>query len=586
MDPAALTLAQFTSAVMREQGMAETPTPVQLQLLSYLENGPKRRVLAAFRGCGKSTLSAIYIAWRLCKNYDEKVLLLSASASRAEAMAVWIARLFIDTPWLSHMAPDTQGGRYSKIAFDIGCCRYIEQSHSVRASGVTGQITGSRASIILADDIETPQSSLTQVQRQKLQSVMGELNAIIKPGADSEIVLLGTPHSATESIYFFLQRSMNFAMRIWPARVPQTNEPYNGCLAPLIQKRISADAGKPSDVRFTDEELRSRELSMSPLSWRLQYQLDATLSDLEKYPLRCGDLMVTTIDQYLPEMVVHSRVKANKIVDLPCCGLQHDSTFYSPHSMEGSIDVDDVPTVMAIDPSAGGADEFAWAIVKAWGGNFFLMHCGGHRGGVSEAFWKRLAKLAKKYHVNEVLVETNFGGLEVWAQSFKPHLREAKAECRFEPIRSNVRKEIRITDTLAPVLQTHRMVVDRRVVEEDYKVVQSATSDRELAYSVFYQLSRLTQEKGALFHDDRLDCWAMAVAWFQESAALDQKIQHEDRRLELLLASFEDEMGHTLMTPDRLALGLTLEQARRADAGSYDATFIKRMAPGRRATGA
>jgi hypothetical protein len=170
---------------MREQGLAEMPTPAQLQLLGYLENGPQRRIMAAFRGIGKSTLSAIYIAWRLARNHDEKVLLLSASASRAEAMSVWISRLFTDTPWLNHLAPDTQSGRYSRIAFDVGCCKYIEQSHSVRASGVTGQITGSRASIILCDDIETPQSSLTQTQREKLRGVIAELNAILKPGSES-----------------------------------------------------------------------------------------------------------------------------------------------------------------------------------------------------------------------------------------------------------------------------------------------------------------------------------------------------------------------------------------------------------------
>jgi hypothetical protein len=121
-------------------------------------------------------------------------------------------------------------------------------------------------------------------------------------------------------------------------------------------------------------------------------------------------------------------------------------------------------------------------------------------------------------------------------------------------------------DTLAPVLQTHRLVVDRRVVEDDYEVVQRATTDGELSYSIFYQMSRLTAEKGALLHDDRLDCLAMAVAWFQESAALNQRVHHEARRLELLEASLEDEFGYSLLNAQRLAMGLTLEQARRADA--------------------
>jgi hypothetical protein len=476
---------------------------------------------------------------------------------------------------LEHLAPNTASGRYSRIAFDVGNCRYIEQSHSVRAAGVTGQITGSRASIIIADDIETPQSSLTQTQREKLRNVMAELNAILKPGPDSEIVLLGTPHSATESIYFYLRRSLNFSMRIWPARVPLTLEPYNGCLAPLVEKRqVTGEAGRPTDTRFSDEELRQRELSMSPLSWRLQYLLDATLSDLEKYPLRLGDLIVTTIDHVLPEVVTHSKMRANKLVDLPCCGLAHDSSYYSPDTTDGAIDVGEVPTVMAIDPSAGGTDEFAVVILKAWGGNFYLLHVTGSRGGVSEAFWKKLARLAKRFKVNEVLVESIFGGLEVWASVMKPYLREVNHPCSFEAVRSNVRKEVRMIDTLAPVLQTHRLVVDRRVVEDDYEVVQRATTDGELSYSIFYQMSRLTAEKGALLHDDRLDCLAMAVAWFQEQAALNQLVHHADRRQELLEASLEDEFGFSMLNAQRLAMGMSLDQAQRSEAkGEQGGTF-------------
>jgi hypothetical protein len=232
---------------------------------------------------------------------------------------------------------------------------------------------------------------------------------------------------------------------------------------------------------------------------------------------------------------------------------------------------------MAIDPSAGGTDEFAVVIVKAWAGNFYLLHVAGTRGGVSEAFWRKLARLAKRHKVNEVLVESIFGGLEVWAQVFKPYLREVNHPCSFEAVRSNVRKEVRMIDTLAPVLQTHRMVVDRRVVEDDYELVQRATTDGELSYSIFYQMSRLTAEKGALLHDDRLDCLSMAVAWFQEQAALDQKVHHAARRLELLEASLEDEFGYSLLDAQRLALGLTLEQARRSEAkGEQGGTFTLR----------
>ena len=557
---------------MRELSMADAPTPVQLQICDYLQNGPKRRVIAAFRGCGKSTLSAMYLLWKLYHNPDEKCLIISASMSRSEAMTAWLLQTIGRVPWLKHMQPDSHDGRYSKINFDVGTCKHIEQSPSVRAAGISGMITGSRASTILVDDCETPQTCLTQVQREKLRNSLNELEAILKPGEEPEIVYLGTPHSSTDSIYFALQRDLNYEMRMWPARVPSDTTPYKGALAPLVLQRVGVADGRPTDTRFSDDELMQRELSMSPMQWKLQFLLDATLSDVERYPLRCGDLMVTTIDQYLPEVVVYEKAKYTQLEDLPCVGMAHDPVFYRPARTEGNIRTEDVPTVMALDPSGGGADEFAWAVVKAWGGNYYLMESGGRLGGVGENLWMELARVAKHHSVNEILVETNFGGLEVYSQLLKPFLRKVGAECRIEPIRSNQRKEIRIIDTLAPVMQTHRMVVDRRVVDNDAEILKRAVEERDSSYSLFYQLTRLTHDRGSLIHDDRLDAWAMCIQWFQEQAAQDQNVRREERFTEMLHAMMGDANGHALMTPQRMAMGMSLEQAKVADVG--DSSWI------------
>ena len=141
----------------------------------------------------------MYVLWKLFNNPDEKVLIVSASLSRAEAMSAWLLKTIGDVPWLRHMLPDSHDGRYSRIAFDVGTCKHIEQSPSVRAAGIVGQITGSRASTILCDDPETPTTALTQVQREKLRNILNEFEAILKPGEEPEIVYLGTPHSSTDS---------------------------------------------------------------------------------------------------------------------------------------------------------------------------------------------------------------------------------------------------------------------------------------------------------------------------------------------------------------------------------------------------
>ena len=230
--------------------------------------------------------------------------------------------------------------------------------------------------------------------------------------------------------------------------------------------------------------------------------------------------------------------------------------------------------MLAIDPSAGGADEFAWAIVKAYAGNYFLVESGGRKGGVSEELGMELALLAKKHYVNGVVIESNFGGLEVWAQALKPFFSRVGHPVTFEQYRSNVQKERRIIDTLAPVVQTHRVIIDRRVIEKDNQIAEDAKEESDICYSLFYQYTRITYDKGCLLHDDRLDVFAMGVQWFQEQAAQRQEQVSEARKLELLEAELADEHGHILLSVDRLAMGMTLEQARKADAGASSGSWM------------
>ena len=308
---------------------------------------------------------------------------------------------------------------------------------------------------------------------------------------------------------------------------------------------------------------------MSNMQNKLQMMLDATLSDIERYPLRCANLMVIDIDRYLPEVMAYEKHKSFALDDLPCAGMAHDPVFYRPRAQEGLIGVDEVPTVMALDPSGGGADEFAWCVCKAWGGNYYICEIGGKLGGVSEQFWEQLAGIAKKWGVNEIAVESNFGGLEIYKQVLMPYLRKAGAECRVEAIRSNQRKELRIIDTLAPVMQTHRVAIARHVIQGDADLLKNAKDDRDASYSFVHQLTRLTHDRGSLMHDDRIDAVAMAVQWFQEQAALDQKARARDRSKELLLASIEDSDGWALMSVQRQAMGLTLEQCHQAESKNF-----------------
>ncbi len=78
-----------------------------------------------------------------------------------------------------------------------------------------------------------------------------------------------------------------------------------------------------------------------------------------------------------------------------------------------------------------------------------------------------------------------------------------------------MQKEKRIIDVLEPVMNQHCLVIDKALVKKDY---DSAPDPK---YSLFYQLTRITKDKGALIHDDRLDALAGAVAYWVEQMGRD-----------------------------------------------------------------
>ena len=117
------------------------------------------------------------------------------------------------------------------------------------------------------------------------------------------------------------------------------------------------------------------------------------------------------------------------------------------------------------------------------------------------------------------LIESNFGD-GIVSELFRKHLQQGKLNIDIEETRANVRKEDRIIDALEPILNQHRLVVDRRVIDWDYKSNQDLPPEERLGYMLFHQMSRMCREKGAIKHDDRLDCLAQGVKWYTDALAI------------------------------------------------------------------
>jgi hypothetical protein len=522
----------------------------------YLQHGPKRSIIEAFRGVGKSFLTSAFVCWVLLNNPQKKILVVSASKERADAFSTFVKRLINEVPILQHLKPK-EGQRDSVISFDVGPA-IADHSPSVKSVGITGQLTGSRADIIVADDIETPGNSATQMMRDKLSELVKEFDSILRPLPDSRIIYLGTPQLEM-SLYNALGER-GYETRIWPAQYPEVQKviSYQGKLAPWITKAIEENpqvAGKPTDpLRFGEEDLLERRASYGRAGFALQFMLDTSLSDADRYPLKVQDLVVQNLNPTMAHPKVAWAAAPELVInDLPNVALTGDR-FYRPmwHSDEM---VEYTGCVMAIDPSGRGSDETGYAIIKILAGNLYLVAAGGLMGGYSDETLETLARLAKMHQVNHVIVEANFGD-GMYTKLLTPVMARHH-KCLIEEVKHSTQKEMRIIDTLEPVMSQHRLIVDQKVIQRDF----DTASDPK--YSLFYQLTRITKDRGALIHDDRLDALSMAVSYWVEHMSRDNDKAVSQMKSEALKGELKKFMGSVLGSKPKATTWISKNPAQR-----------------------
>tara|TARA_Y100000401_G_scaffold12558_1_gene8579 strand:+ start:2938 stop:4668 length:1731 start_codon:yes stop_codon:yes gene_type:complete len=494
-----------------------SPTRAQYAIADYLQHGPKRLQIQAFRGVGKSWITGAFVLWTLFNDPERKIMIISASKERADNMSIFLQKLIIETPWLSHLRPSGDDARWSRVSFDVKCSPH--QAPSVKSVGITGQLTGSRADLMVLDDIEVPSNSMTELMREKLLQLVTESESILTPKQDSRIMFLGTPQT-TFTIYRKLAER-NYRPFVWTARYPRNKENYEGLLAPQLQEDIDngAESWDVTDPdRFDNEDLLEREAAMGRSNFMLQFMLDTSLSDSEKFPLKMADLVVTSVNPATaPDAVVWCSDPQNVIKDAPTVGLPGDY-FYSPMQLQGDWNPYS-ETICSIDPSGRGTDETAAAYISQRNGYLYLHEMRSYRDGYSDNTLLDILRGCKKFNVTKLVIETNFGD-GIVSELFRKHLVQTKQSIDIEEVRANVRKEDRIIDSLEPVLNQHRLIVDRSVIDWDFKSNPDAPPEERLIYMLFYQMSRMCREKGAIKHDDRIDCLAQGVKYFTDALAI------------------------------------------------------------------
>lgn len=533
----------FLVDAMRELGFGVTDQ--QFDIAAWIAYGPQYLMAQAQRSQAKTTIAAIFAVWALIHNPHYRVLIVCAAGGLATDISTLIVRLIMTMPVLECMRPDKLAGdRTSVEDFDVHhSLKGLDKSASVSCMGIDSNIQGKRADILIADDVESGKNSATPAQRAKIAHITKDFTSI---NANGRIIWLGTPQTQ-DSIYNTLP-SRGVQIRVWPGRFPTRKQldNYGPRLAPRLRRMLDedpslgtgggllGDQGKPTDPQLLDEAaLQKKERDQGTPYFQLQHMLSTALTDALRYPLKPHLLTCVSVVDRLPLVVVRG-IDEHAIREFTSGTYNYRVRTAHEISKETLLIPED--RVVYIDPAPGGAnaDETAYAGGAFLNGSVWCLLAGGLPGGYEEEKLKELARRLLPLRPKLVKIEKNMG-FGAFRAVFTPVLRAIFEAAKvpvpgFEDDLVTGQKELRIINTLAPVMGRGALLMSDAVFEEDARTVQGYAPAVQNSYSLFHQLAHMTAQRGALDHDDRADALEGFVRHFQEQLVQDQKKQLDKKR--------------------------------------------------------
>ena len=244
--------------------------------------------------------------------------------------------------------------------------------------------------------------------------------------------------------------------------------------------------------------------------------------------------------------------------------------FYSPMFIdEDAVSYDE--TIVSIDPSGRGADETVAACLSQANGYVFLRDLKAYKDGYSDSTLSDIVRFGKRYKATKFIIESNFGDGMI-TELFKRHAIQQHLVADLEEVRATTRKEERIIDTLEPVMNQHKLIVDPKVFEYDYRSNPNEPPEKRLEYMLMYQMSRMCRDKGAVKHDDRIDALAQGVQWFIDCLAKSAhqiKAQRNHEEWQAMVRAFEDDPH---LATDALVLGKSFKSLKTKSSKVYNWT--------------
>lgn len=484
-------------------GLGE-PTKIQYELAREIQEGPPDAIIAAGRGTGKSTITACLASWEWLKDPNLTFLVLSNTQGKAIDFVSQARKILSVVPYCQYLVP-RDIDKDNALGFNLAVRTKFTQDLNCAARGITGQITGLHADRVVLDDIEIAGKNETPVGKETLLKKLAELESIRNKG--SRVIFLGTPHYQ-DSVYNVLKES--YPMIKYPAEMPDESVPAElEDVAPWVLGLDIEPGDATQPERFSKDELASRRAKIGPSHYALQYKLVTSLADADRYPLKLRDLIVMDLDSEVgPDKIVWQGQNAMR--DVPNFGISGDHVSEPMYISNNYINYQH--SHLCIDPSGRGTDETGLCVASVLSGTIFIHELLGIQGGYDDATLAKIARIVNEYKVPLVRVESNFGD-GLFTKVLIPYLMQHCGKVGVEEYRVKGQKELRIIETLEPVMAMHRLCIARKAIKNQ---------DNQI------QLTRLHKGRGALKHDDRVDVLAAAVEFYKSHMTLDTNQASED----------------------------------------------------------
>lgn len=148
-------------------------------------------LLMAFRNSGKSTIVGLFCAWVLMSDPNLRIMVLAADFALAKKMVRNVKRIVERHPLTAALKPRRRE-QWASDQFTVNRPGELRDPSMV-AKGIGANITGSRADIVICDDVEVPNTCDTAPKRADLRERLAEIEYVLVPGGLQ--LYVGTPHS-------------------------------------------------------------------------------------------------------------------------------------------------------------------------------------------------------------------------------------------------------------------------------------------------------------------------------------------------------------------------------------------------------